>query len=284
VQVTIKGAGTPATFTFNGFLIYAERVTGGAKYGSWQTPAGTTISGQLPAACNGLGNTLTHSTTTAKGGADGYTLNWVVPASSIGTGQQVTFKALLLTSGSPRGLYTLQSAAITEQITAPSAATNIQVSGRWKCVVVSFTVDDGGSAINFIDVRSTADPAARANGTASPITICGLRNNVATTITITARNSINTGPTATSASVTPQCFCNGHSTTCNAATGYCDSCTGFTQGNYCETCVAGYTGDPTLEACQLIVPPGRGTASRLESSTVFMLSLALCAVIQLVRA
>jgi hypothetical protein len=276
VIVTISGP------TFNGFLLYAERNTG-AKHGTWTTPSGSTTAGSLPGACTGIGNTLTHSTTTTKGGTGTPFLStWTAPIQAVGG--SITFKALIMVAGSPRNLFSITSASLTEQITAPLVPRNIVVSPRWKCVVVRFDMDDGGSAVTFIDVRSTASPGARANGTASPITICGLPNGQATTITVAARNAIGQGPTGTSASVTPACFCNGHSTTCDAGTGFCTTCTGNTMGNYCETCQAGYTGDPTLEQCSVIVPPGpRGAAARLDSSVAILFSIFLWALCQLWR-
>jgi hypothetical protein len=276
VIVTISGN------TFNGFLLYAERNTG-QKHGTWTTPSGTTTAGSLPGTCTGLGNTLTHSTTATKGGTGNpFISTWTAPTQSVGG--SITFKALVMVAGSPRQLFTVQSAALTEQITAPLIPRNIVVSPRWKCVVVAFDIDDGGAAVVNIDVRSTATASARANGTASPITICGLPNGQATTITIAARNTVGTGPIGTSASVTPACFCNGHSTTCDAGTGFCTACTGNTQGNYCETCLAGYVGDPTIEQCSVFVPPGpRGAAGRLDSSVAILFSIFLWALCQLWR-
>jgi len=281
VIVTICGA------TFNGFLLYAER-NNGVRHGSWTTTGGgQTTSGSLPAPCGGTGNTLTHSDTTTKGGGGiaacttPYTAIWTAPSQSVGG--NIVFKALIMVSGSPRLLTTVTSTALNEQITVPLAPYNIVAQKRWKCVIVSFTVEDGGSQITFIDVRSSADPAARANGTASPIQICGLRNGVATTITITARNAIGNGAGASSATVTPGCFCYGHSQNCTAS-GSCDNCQGNTMGTLCETCVAGYTGDPTIEACSVIRPPNPGSAAHVEVSVAILFSTCLLAIMQLFRA
>ncbi|KAG1651176.1 Basement membrane-specific heparan sulfate proteoglycan core protein [Nymphon striatum] len=41
------------------------------------------------------------------------------------------------------------------------------------------------------------------------------------------------------------CSCNGHSTDCHPSTGVCRNCQHNTAGDFCERCVAGFTGDAT---------------------------------------
>lgn len=41
------------------------------------------------------------------------------------------------------------------------------------------------------------------------------------------------------------CSCNGHSSECDAETGYCMNCADYTSGDYCDECLPGYEGDPS---------------------------------------
>ncbi|XP_073829721.1 terribly reduced optic lobes isoform X13 [Musca autumnalis] len=63
------------------------------------------------------------------------------------------------------------------------------------------------------------------------------------------------------------CECNGHSTQCDAETGVCLNCAHNTEGDFCDRCAYGYTGDATNGSpydCQpdTVYPPGPVTTAR----------------------
>lgn len=85
---------------------------------------------------------------------------------------------------------------------APTIGTATPGNGQ---ASVTFTPPSAGSAPTVIDFRATANPSGVfANGASSPITIPGLTNGVAQTITVKARNSDGFGAdSVASNSVTP---------------------------------------------------------------------------------
>ena len=91
------------------------------------------------------------------------------------------------------------------QNTVPGAPTNVVGTAGNAQVSVAFTApaSNGGAVITSYTV--TASPGAiTATGTASPIVVTGLTNGTAYTFTVTATNSVGTGPaSAASAAVTP---------------------------------------------------------------------------------
>ena len=94
---------------------------------------------------------------------------------------------------------------ITNVIELPGAPTiGIATAGN-TTATGTFTPPAAGTAPPVIDYRLTASPSGLfVEGVASPLTIIGLTNNVAQTLSVTARNSDGTGPaSAASNSVTP---------------------------------------------------------------------------------
>jgi hypothetical protein len=90
------------------------------------------------------------------------------------------------------------------QPTAPAAPTSVTATAGNASAAVSFAAPkDGGAAITSYTVK--ANPGgATATGTGSPITVTGLTNGTAYTFTVTATNSVGTGPASSpSGAVTP---------------------------------------------------------------------------------
>ena len=92
--------------------------------------------------------------------------------------------------------------------TLPAAPTNLVGTAGDKQVALTWTAAlNGTSTLNSYTVTpyigSTAQSATTVAGTATGATITGLTDGTAYTFTVSATNGIGTGPTATSASVTP---------------------------------------------------------------------------------
>ncbi|XP_067931597.1 laminin subunit alpha-like [Watersipora subatra] len=64
------------------------------------------------------------------------------------------------------------------------------------------------------------------------------------------------------------CACNGHSETCDKETGVCSGCRGNTEGDHCELCKFGYTGEPELEDCTICACPMPIESNNFASSCV----------------
>ncbi|MDR1514549.1 MAG: chitobiase/beta-hexosaminidase C-terminal domain-containing protein, partial [Synergistaceae bacterium] len=101
----------------------------------------------------------------------------------------------------------IDSAVLTEVYTptVPGTPTGVSATAGNRQAAVSFTApaSDGGSAIMGYTVTSSPGNITK-TGTSSPITVTGLSNGTAYTFTVTAKNSIGTGPaSAPSAAVTP---------------------------------------------------------------------------------
>ncbi|NXD94209.1 LAMB4 protein, partial [Chaetorhynchus papuensis] len=59
------------------------------------------------------------------------------------------------------------------------------------------------------------------------------------------------------------CPCHGHAELCDALTGVCLNCQGFTAGSHCERCMDGYYGNPLDgEPCRPCMCPGAPTSNR----------------------
>jgi len=89
--------------------------------------------------------------------------------------------------------------------TVPGAPTNVVASAGNTVMVATFTapVSDGGAAITSYSV--VASPGgATATGTSSPITVTGLTNLTTYTLSVSAINSVGTGPAAVSNSDIPR--------------------------------------------------------------------------------
>ncbi|XP_063219684.1 laminin subunit beta-1 isoform X2 [Bacillus rossius redtenbacheri] len=44
-----------------------------------------------------------------------------------------------------------------------------------------------------------------------------------------------------------RCTCNGHADVCDSRTGSCTNCRDYSSGHYCERCIEGYYGDPSID-------------------------------------
>ena len=94
---------------------------------------------------------------------------------------------------------------VTNVIEPPGAPTIGVATAGNASASATFTAPAAGTAPPVIDYRATANPSGTfADGTASPLTITGLVNGVAQTVSVMARNSDGFGPaSAASNSVTP---------------------------------------------------------------------------------
>ncbi|OAB47457.1 fibronectin type III domain-containing protein [Paenibacillus antarcticus] len=101
-----------------------------------------------------------------------------------------------------------ESSSSTTPATAPDAPTNVLGIAGDKSIGVFFTMpsNTGGSPITeyTVTASSSGNPPITQTGTTSPITVTGLTNGTAYTITLTAKNSVSTSvPSAASTGVTP---------------------------------------------------------------------------------
>ena len=128
---------------------------------------------------------------TVTGLVNGTTYNFTVTATnSIGTGPASAPSNAVTPGASP---------------TVPGPPTNVTATAGSAQAAVSFSppASNGGSAITSYTVTSNPG-SVTATGSASPITVTGLVNGTTYNFTVTATNSIGTGPASTSSnSVTP---------------------------------------------------------------------------------
>ncbi len=129
----------------------------------------------------------------------------VVPGLTNGTVYAVT-----VTATNAVGTSAASTPAVngTPAATAPGAPTGVMVSPGDAKLLVTFTApaDNGGSAITGYTV--TATPASgtpvTATGTTSPITVTGLTNGTAYTVTVKATNAVGTGAASPGVLGTPK--------------------------------------------------------------------------------
>ena len=163
---------------------------------SWTAPSsngGAAITGYTVTSSPGgfTGNSAGATTSAVVSGlADGTSYTFTVTATnSVGTGSASAASPAVIPVAGP---------------TAPGAPTAVSaVPGDGQAMVSWTAPSDGGSAITGYKVTSSPG-GLTATGTASPLTVTGLTDGMAYTFTVTATNSVGTGPaSAASSPVTP---------------------------------------------------------------------------------
>jgi titin len=135
------------------------------------------------------------------------TINFTVTGLTDGTTYQIKVRA-----DSEAGDGTPSTAQAITPEPAPDAPTNVTATAGDAAANVSWTAGaDGGPAVdlwtvtpyNALDVAQTGLAVTSTNPSASSVRVTGLTAGAAYTFTVTAANSMGTGPTGTSSSVTP---------------------------------------------------------------------------------
>jgi hypothetical protein len=206
--------GTPYTFTvaaFNGVgagpaSAASNSVTPATVPGVPVSPAANAGNGQAtvtfaPPASNG-GSAITSFTVTSTPGgitASGSASPIVVPGLTNGIAHTFTVTASnIVGTGNP----SIATNSVTPTAgSVPGSPTGVTAVPGPARATVSFTppASNGGSAITSFTVTSTPD-GITASGAASPIVVNGLTNGTAYVFTVTATNSVGTGPASVASS------------------------------------------------------------------------------------
>ncbi|HEV2953117.1 MAG TPA: fibronectin type III domain-containing protein, partial [Candidatus Dormibacteraeota bacterium] len=161
-----------------------------------------------PPSSNG-GATITSYKVTSSGGqsttTNGTTTSAVVTGLTNGTAYTFTVTA---TNSVGTGPASAQSNSVTpvNQATVPGAPLNVVASAGNAQATVTWSppTSNGGATITSYKVTSSGGQSTTTNGTTTSAVVTGLTNGTAYTFTVTATNSVGTGPaSAQSNSVTP---------------------------------------------------------------------------------
>lgn len=161
------------------------------------TSAFTVSGGKTVSSVSVSGSTVSVTVSSAYSGGDAITVAYTQPGTS----------KLQDVAGNAVATFGAQSVAnnVSAAATAPGAPTIGAATAGEASASVAFTApaSNGGAAITSYTVTSSPG-GITASGSASPINVTGLTNGTAYTFTVTATNSVGTGPaSAASNSVTP---------------------------------------------------------------------------------